>query len=94
MRVPKNCPDEYRNKVESGRVPRNGKIKVSTENDRIRPSTGKARIRVSTEKLSDRVPKNGRIRMSTGIWYNPIDYSEKVESVRVLKTVRTSTEKL
>ena len=54
---------------------------------------GKGRIRASTEKLSKRVQKNGRISMSTEIWYNPSEYLEKVESVRVPKTVRTSTEK-
>ena len=42
-------------------------------------------IRVSTEKLSERVPKNGRIRMSTEIWYNLGECLEKVESVRVPK---------
>ena len=74
VRVPKNCPDEYRKivesvdyrkKVESGRLP------------------GKGRIRTSTQKLSGRVLKNGTISVSTGKLLNPGEYREKVESVRV-----------
>ena len=46
---------------------------------------GKGRIRASTEKLSGRVPKNGRISVSTSKWKNRGEYQEKVESVRVPK---------
>ena len=47
--------------------------------------SGKGRIRASTEKLSARVPKNGRISVSTAKWKNRGEYWEKVEVVRVLK---------
>ena len=46
---------------------------------------GKGRIRAIVEKLSRVVPKKGRIFVSTKIWKNPGQYSEKVESVRVSK---------
>ena len=46
---------------------------------------GKGRIRASTEKLSARVLKNGRIGVSAAKWKNPGEYWEKVESVRVRK---------
>ena len=46
---------------------------------------GKGRIRASTETLSERVPKNGRIRISTGKWKDSGEYRDKVESVRVSK---------
>ena len=46
---------------------------------------GKGRIHESTEKLSGRVPKKGRISGSTEKWYNPGEYREKVESMRVPK---------
>ena len=42
----------------------------------------KGRIRARTEKLFGRVPKNGRISVSTGKWYNPGEYRKKVESVQ------------
>ena len=48
---------------------------------------GKGRIRVSIENHSERVPKKGRISVSTEKWKNPGEYYEKVESVRVLKTI-------
>ena len=48
---------EFRKRVESGRVPGKG---------RTRASTVKSRICASTEKLSGRVSKNGRIQSSTG----------------------------
>ena len=47
--------------------------------------SGKYRIRTSTEKLSGRLPKYGRISVSTAKWTNPGEYRENVESVRVLK---------
>ena len=59
VRVPKNCPNDYRKMAELRSVP---------ENDRIRAIPGKGRIRASTEKLSEQVPKNGRISISTGKW--------------------------
>ena len=46
---------------------------------------GKRGIRASTEKLSVRVPKNGRISVSTVKLYNSGEYREKVEFVRVPK---------
>ena len=62
----------------SGRVPKNGRISVSTEiwlnpgeyREKVElvRVPGKGRIRASTEKLSGRVPKNARIRVSTGKW--------------------------
>ena len=42
-------------------------------------------IHASIEKRSRRVPKKGRINVSTKKWYNPGDYLEKVEFVRVPK---------
>ena len=79
--------------VESGRVLRKGRIYASTEKlservsekGRISVSTGKGRIRATIQKLSGRVPKKGRISGSTEKWYNPGEYREKVESVRVSK---------
>ena len=49
---------------------------------------GKGRIRASTQKLSGRESKNGRISVSTGKWLNPGENREKVESVRVLKNYK------
>ena len=45
----------------------------------------KGRIHASAEKLSGRVLVKGRISVSTGNWYNPGEYREKVESVPLLK---------
>ena len=59
----------------------------------FRGVTGKNRIRVSIEKLSRRVPEMGRICVSTEKWENPGEYREKVESLRVSKTVSASTGK-
>ena len=42
-------------------------------------------IRGTFEKLSELISKKGRISVSTGKWWNPGEYREKVESVRVLK---------
>ena len=53
--------------VESGGVPRKG------------------RIRASTEKLYGQVTKNGGIGVSTGKWFNPGEYREKLETVWVPK---------
>ena len=47
--------------------------------------TGKGRFRASTEKLSELASKNGRFGVSTRNWYNPGEYREKVDSVRVPK---------
>ena len=62
----------------SGRVPKNGRISVTTENlknpgeypEKVESSRvpRKGRIRGSIEKLSGRVPKNGRISVSTEKW--------------------------
>ena len=60
------------------RVPKNGRISVSTEKwsnlgeyrenvESVRV-LGKCGIRESIEKLSRRVPKNGRISVSTKKW--------------------------
>ena len=69
------------------RVPKNGKISVSTrkmeESVRVR---GKGRIRVSIEKLFKWVPEKGPINVSTEKWKNPGEYQKKVEYVRVSKT--------
>ena len=46
---------------------------------------GKGRIRASTEKLSEQVSKKVRMSVSTGKWWNPGEYWEKVESVPLLK---------
>ena len=46
---------------------------------------GKGRIRASIEKLSREVPKKGRIYVSTEKWWNPGEYREKEESLRVSK---------
>ena len=54
---------------------------------------GKGRIRASTEKLSGRVPKKGRISVRTKKLLNPGDYSEKVESVREKGRICVSTGK-
>ena len=46
---------------------------------------GKGRIRSTIEKLSGRVSEKGRISVSTGKWYNPGEYREKVVSVPLFK---------
>ena len=46
---------------------------------------GKGRIRATNQKLAGRVSKNGRFGVSTRNWYNPGEYREKVDSVRVPK---------
>ena len=46
---------------------------------------GKGRIRPSTEKMSIRVSEEGTISVSTANWYNPVEYREMQESVRVPK---------
>ena len=48
---------------------------------------GKGRIRERTEKLSERVSEKGRISVSTEKWWNPGEYSKKVESVRGPKNI-------
>ena len=45
----------------------------------------KVRFRASIENLSQRVPEKGRISVSTEKWWNPGEYREKVDSVRVSK---------
>ena len=50
------------------------------ESGRVRE---KGRIRASTENLFERVPKNARINVNIGKWWNPGEYREKAESVRV-----------
>ena len=49
------------------------------------PVQGKGRIRASTDKVSGRVSKEGTISVSAAKWYNPVQYREKLESVRVPK---------
>ena len=44
--------------------------------------SGKARIRPRTEKVSGRVSEEGTISVSTAKWYTPVEYREKLESVR------------
>ena len=51
---------------------------------------GKGRIRASMEKLSRRELEKGRICLSTEKGGNPGEYREKVESLRVSKTVLAS----
>ena len=46
---------------------------------------GKGRIPTSIENLSRRELENDRICVSTEEWWNPGEYREKVESVRVSK---------
>ena len=46
---------------------------------------GKGRICSSTEKLSRRLPKNVTISVSNGKCWNPGEYREKVEFIRVPK---------
>ena len=48
---------------------------------------GKGIIRASSKKHSGRVPENGRISVNTGKWWNPGEYSEKVESVPAPKNI-------
>ena len=46
---------------------------------------GKCRIGARTQIFSRRVPEKGRISVSTKKLYNPSEYGEKVEAVRVLR---------
>ena len=55
---------------------------------------GKGRIRASIKTLSGRVPKNGRISVSIGKWWNPGEYREKEESVRVSKNFPNEYQKM
>ena len=85
-------PSEYRQKIESVRVPKNcrsnSKIFLNQCEYRniveSRLVTAKAGIRASTKKLSGPVRKNGRISVSTEKLLNPFKYR---------KTVRTSSKK-
>ena len=70
--------------VESGLVPRKGRIRASTEKLSARVWE-EGTISWSTEKLSGRVSEEGTISLRTEKWYNPGDYREKVDSVRVSK---------
>ena len=45
----------------------------------------KGKIHAITKQLSGRVSEKGRISVSTGKWWNPGEYQEKVESERVTK---------
>ena len=93
MRVSKNCPDEYRNRVESVCVLKNGRIEMSTgkwlnlckyrKTAESGTLPGKIRIRASVEQLSPRVQEKGQICVSSEKWQNPGEYREKVESVPV-----------
>ena len=49
------------------------------------PVQGKGRIRPRTEKMSGRVSEEGTISVSIAKWYNPVEYREKLESIRVPK---------
>ena len=79
--------------IESGRVPGKGRIRGSIdklswgvpEKGLICVSTENGRIRGSIEKLSLRVPEIGRICVSTEKLYNPGEYREKLQPVRVSK---------
>ena len=57
MRVPKECPGEYRKMVESVRVPGIGRMRESTEKL-------SGRVREKVESLL--VPENGRIHAGAG----------------------------
>ena len=52
------------------------------------------RIRASTETMSGRVPKNGRISVRNGKLLNPGEYREKVESLRVPKNCQDEYRKM
>ena len=70
--------------VESGRVPGKGRIRAGIEKQSgLVPENGW--IRASIEKLSRWVPEKGRICVSTEKWWNPGEYREKVETLRVSK---------
>ena len=81
--------------VDSGRVPGKGRIRVGTEKGQnqceYRKIVESGRvptkdvIRASTEKLPGPKRKNGRISMSIEKLFNPGDYREKGESIRVPK---------
>ena len=51
-------------------------------------------IRASTKKLSGPVRKNGRISVSTEILFNPGEYGQKMEFVRVPKNYPNQYEKM
>ena len=76
VRVSKNCPGEYRKRVESMCVPKMvesgqvlGKGTVRGSIDKLPWRVpGKGRIPESIEKLSRRVPEKGRIFVSTEKW--------------------------
>ena len=74
VRGQKNRQDQYRKMVESvwyHKMVASGRV------------PGKSRICVSTEYLSERVPKKGRISVSTDKLFNPGEYRERVEFMRV-----------
>ena len=60
-------PGDYREKVESVRVPENcpDEYQKMVESGRVQ---GKGRIRASIEKLSPQVPEKGRTCVSTEKW--------------------------
>ena len=59
VRVSKKCPDEYRKRVELVWIPKNVRIRASTQ---------KGRIRASIENLSQRILEKGRISVSIEKW--------------------------
>ena len=66
VRVPKNCPNEYRKMVESGSVPKiieSGEYRENVESVRV-PKNCPNEYRKLVE--SESVPENDRIRASTG----------------------------
>ena len=87
--------------VESARVPGKGGIPASTEK-LSGPVRKNGRISVSTEKLLNPGEYRKTVLTNSETWLNqyesekllnPREYQEDVESMRVPKTVRTSTEK-
>ena len=95
MCVTKNCtiraitekrwnPCEYRKSVRTsiGRVYNQRENRQMIAFGRV---SGKGKIRASIEKVSGRVSEEGTISVSTAKWYNPVQYREKLESVRVPK---------
>ena len=49
------------------------------------PILGSGRIRASIEKLTRRVPEKLTISVNTEKWWNPGQYRDQVESMRVPK---------
>ena len=87
VRVPNNCPDEYRKKVESMWVPKNGRILANTEKLSGRlPEKGK--ISVSTEKWWNPGEYLEKVESKRVSKILTEEYRKMVESVSVPKNGR------